>query len=447
MDLLELYKVMNEGTINVLEHYFEMSRPDAERALSIYKIFGRQTEQVVQYLSIARQYEASTKLEVPRLKHAPTTLTSSLEEYLNDPDFEVNRRQYLAQQEAKRSVRAIPASQAPSKPQERTSRNDAFPTTTPSKAPAASTQALKGPPADLIDFFESIDSNQQPMAQQDIATQGYNQSFQQQQFQPQQTGYNPFLQQHTGSPFQQQQFQQQVEQPQQFQQQPPQFQQQQMQPIQTDFTGAGFGGYTAQPNGGQAQGYSVQSPLSAGPQNGTPSFNQSPQPLQPQQTSTNPFRQSIMPAGFPSNSLSPAMQNPHRQSTNPFAKGPVQSSGAPVTGNDFFGSTAFSSQPQTQQQQFQSSSPLYTGATSPPQQAGQSPTPIQPQKTGTNPFAKNRSPPPSAAPLVANVTGSTNPFRQSAFVNQQTGQPWQRTDQGIFGNMETIPVFPRPGQN
>ena len=49
MDLLELYKVMNEATINILEHYFEMSRPDAERALLIYKTFGKQTDQVVQY--------------------------------------------------------------------------------------------------------------------------------------------------------------------------------------------------------------------------------------------------------------------------------------------------------------------------------------------------------------------------------------------------------------
>ena len=449
MDLLELFKVMNEGTINVLEHYFEMSRPDAERALSIYKTFGRQTEQVVQYLSIARQYETSTRLEVPRLKHAPTTLTSSLEDYLNDPDFEINRRQYLAQQEAKRTGRVLPAPQGPSKPQENTSRIDAFSSVPTSNPPAASKQPAKGPPTDLIDFFESIDSNQQPMAHQGAAPQTYGPSpgIQQQQFQPQQTGYNPFLQQSAGPQFTPQQFQQPPDQQYQQQQFPPQ---QQMQPIQTDFTGAGFGGYTAQPNGSQPQqAYTMQSSLSPLPQNGIADFNQSLQPLQPQQTSTNPFRQSTMPTGFTANSLSPTTQNLNRQSTNPFAKSSVPNTfaGAPVAASAFFGSSAFGSPNETQHDS-QSQPSLFTGAGSPQQQSHQGfPALIQTQKTGTNPFAKDRSPPPAATPLIANPTGSTNPFRQSAFVNQQTGQGWQRSDQGIFGNIETVPVFPRPEQN
>jgi hypothetical protein len=450
MDLLELFKVMNEGTINVLEHYFEMSRPDAERSLSIYKTFGRQTEQVVQYLSLARQYETSTRLEVPRLKHAPTTLTSSLEDYLNDPDFEINRRQYLAQQEAKRSGRALPTPQATSKSQGKTSRSDPFSSSATTNPPTTSKQPAKGPPPDLIDFFDSIESNQQPMANQNQPAQSYapDPGFQQQQFQPQQTGYNPFLQQSTGQQYPPQQFQQ----PQGPQYQQQQFSpQQQMQPVQTDFTGAGFGGYTAQSNGSQGQQpYPVQSPLSIIPQNGIAEFHQPPQPLQPQQTSTNPFRQSSMPTGFAATSLSPATQTPNRLSTNPFAKGPVhsQSAGVPAVANEFFGSTAFGSPHQTQQQDFQSHSALFAGATSPPQQSQQaSPAPMQPQRTGTNPFAKNRSPPPAVAPLIANPTGSTNPFRQSAFVNQQTGQGWQRSDQGVFGNVETVPIFPRPGQN
>merc|ERR1711939_1028791 len=205
MDLLELFKVMNEGTINVLEHYFEMSRPDAERALQIYKTFGRQTEQVVQYLSLARQYEMSTRLEVPKLKHAPTTLTASLEEYLNDPDFEMNRRQYLAQQEAKRTGKPIPSaatSKAFEKPPNMTAQNQPRSQPPPQQQP-------KGPAPDLIDFFESIEQNQQPMAQLNNPQQQFQtgmpqaQPYQQQQIpmqMPQQTGFNPFLQQQQQQP-------------------------------------------------------------------------------------------------------------------------------------------------------------------------------------------------------------------------------------------------------
>ncbi|RMD44333.1 hypothetical protein DV735_g830, partial [Chaetothyriales sp. CBS 134920] len=423
MDLLELFKVMNEGTINVLEHYFEMSRPDAERALNIYKTFGKLTEQVVQYLSLARQYESSTRLQVPKLKHAPTTLTSSLEDYLNDPDFEINRRQYLAQQEAKRSGRPIPAPAPVSAPPAAVTRaapaqqNAVNAGTQPTAAVVA-----RGPAPDLIDFFESIEQNQTTLGQQPqqppqlqqpqfTAAFAQTQQFPQAYQVPQQTGFNPFVQ------------------PQITQQPLPS--QPQLAPVQTDFSGAAFATYTPQ-QPPQTQHFQYSSPLSTIPSNGSPVQS----PLQPQHTSTNPFRQSVPPPG----AASPATI----QSTNPFAKSepnPLTQQAAPAP--SFFNPT----------------SPGATASTSPFAAAPQphsastpSAAPLQAQRTGTNPFAKSLSPPPATQPLVASPTGSTNPFRQSAFVNQQTGLGWQHTNQGtLFGlDVNAVPttqVFPRPGAN
>ncbi len=63
-----------------------MSKPDAERAMEIYNNFTKQTDFVVQYLSTARQYEHQTRVEVPKLKHAPVNLGKQLQEYLKDED-------------------------------------------------------------------------------------------------------------------------------------------------------------------------------------------------------------------------------------------------------------------------------------------------------------------------------------------------------------------------
>lgn len=423
----------------ILEHYFEMSRPDAERALNIYKTFAKLTDQVVQYLSLARQYETSTRLEVPKLKHAPTTLTASLDEYLNDSDFEINRRQYLAQQESKRTGKPIPtpalakaASTATEKP---VKADSSFPIPTNKQARPIS----KGPAPDLIDFFESIEQNQQPMAQppypqQQQFQQGLAPNPQYTQFQtaPQATGYNPFLQSPMG--------------------QAPQAPPQQPQQLQPDFAGTGFGGYTAQPQQPQqTPAFQFPTSLSTIHQNGVSDFQSQPQvqspvqQIQPQQT--NPFRQSMMPTG----ASPPPVNSPQgRQGTNPFSKQPT---GASQGGFEQNNSSAFGlQQPQSQQQELQSNSPFFASSPPPAQNGApqfSSAAPLQQQRTGTNPFAKNRSPPP-AAPLVANVTGSTNPFRQSAFVNQQTGQGWQHSTQGTFSgfdmnNVSTTPVFPRPG--
>ena len=407
----------------------------------------------------------STRLEVPKLKHAPTTLTSSLEDYLNDPDFEVNRRQYLAQQEAKKSGKPMPTTAPRSTPFDKETKVVA---SLPASAQAASnppaTQQLKGPAPDLIDFFGSIEQNQQPMAQQNAHPQQFTGGYPQAQQYPQttqQTGYNPFLPQ---SPTYGQGQQQQ--------------QQQQPQPLQPDFTGAGFGGYGPQPTQQQTSQHNpYQSPLQSIPQNGMPSFHApnhvqsnvqaSPQQLQRQPTSSNPFRQSVMPTGTSVSSASP----PTRQSTNPFARSanvqqPFQQQSFPVdvVTSPISASSPFASAPpQSQQSEFQTNSPLF----SPPPQSTTSPTSqseavqqLQPQRTGTNPFARNRSPPKpgsqfqpgSSSPLVANPTGSTNPFRQSAFVNQQTGTGWQHSTQGTFSgfdvnNVDTVPIFPRPGHN
>jgi len=415
-----------------LEHYFELSKPDAKRALNIYQTFVKQTDLVVQYLSIARLHEHSTRLEIPKIKHAPTSLTNALEEYLNDKDFEINRRQYLAEKEAKK---------AGGKPTNGNTKllSDTKPAaTSPSPPPHPLAPSAPAVSAPLIDFFESIQDNQQTMAQPQM-----------QQF-PQQTGFQQpgmqLPQQTTSMPFpQQQNFGQQDGQstnPFAQMQQPPQPQ------LQTQMTGAGFGGYTPQP-------FSPQNTLAPIPQNGVPIFSQQPlqQPslaaesLQPQHTSTNPFRQSIMPPPQPTGIAEPKLLgNPTgslgRSTTNPFAKHNTgfQPSQSPPSSSPF-------SLPSIQ-------TPQINLSFAQPQQQ-QPLQPLQPTPTGTNPFARNASPvqgtPSPQGGLTVHATGSTNPFRQSAFVNQQTGQGWQSSGQGTLGgmNLEQVPttnVFPRPGQ-
>ncbi|KAK5135093.1 hypothetical protein LTR08_005618 [Meristemomyces frigidus] len=475
-DLLDLYNVENEAVMNVLSHYFEMSRPDAERAIKIYRAFCKQTDLVVQYLSTARQYEHATRLEIPKIKHAPTMLVNSLQDYLDDNNFEVNRRQYLAEQEGKRTGKSAQSRSLQPKLSKASAAASAA--TQPiaasqNKVDAVMSQpAAKGPAPDLIDFFGSIEQNQQPMAQnasQQFQAQptGFPMQTQQtgfptaQQQQPQQPAEHPMQAQQTGFPTAQQQPQQAFGFPQAPQQtgmnglpmdgastnpfgQPHQ-QQQQPQPLQAQFTGAGFGGYGPQPpqqqqpfQSGNAFAQQAQNMFASPAQSQSPVQMQPLQSIQPQPTeSTNPFRQSTMPTGASTAFSTPpfAQQGlPQRQNTNPFARNISPAAAVP---------NAFAA-PAPQQQQQQQPSPF------PPEQ----PQVLQAQPTGTNPFARAVAQQPTAqmppqSALQVQQTG-TNPFRQSAFVNQQTGAGWQNAGPqatiGGLANVETIPVFPRPGQ-
>lgn len=57
------------------EHYFEMSKVDAESALAIYRHFCKQTEMVVEYLAVANKLQNLLNVSIPNLKHVRFTLS------------------------------------------------------------------------------------------------------------------------------------------------------------------------------------------------------------------------------------------------------------------------------------------------------------------------------------------------------------------------------------
>lgn len=432
-----------------------MSKPDAERAMDIYRTFTRQTDFVVQYLSIARQYEHHTRVEVPKLKHAPVNLGRQLEEYLKDPDFDIHRRQYLAELEAKKSKGGGGGGGGSSKmfknePASKADTAMAFSTANGPQQSSKPAEPAKGPDQDLIDFFGSIEQNQttmavQPQQQAPVQQTGVN-PWANNGFQMQPTGQVPaggFMAQPTGfannpAAFQQPNMAGFV------QQQQPQ-QPQQMQP---NFTGAGFGGFSPQPSFQPTSLSPIQQDTTASFQTASPTGFQT---LQMPQQTTNPFRQSMLMTGqmtgqpTPPTTTTPFQTAPQplqRQPTNPFAR-----TSPPAT------------QPFTSPTQPVNNSPFQTQ--SPVQQQ---PLPLQAMPTGTNPFARNfgqplvqqpqqqqleqqQQPMATGAGLVPQPTGTTNPFRQGAFVNHNTGMGWQNHQQPIGGgldHLETVPVFPRP---
>ncbi|KAK9464910.1 ANTH domain-containing protein [Lipomyces arxii] len=343
-DLLSLHQVVNEGMINVLEHYFEMSRFDAERALEMYKLFVDEMEGIVEYLHVARRLEGQTRLSVPNIKHAPTSLTASLEEYLNDPEFDVNRRQFLAAKEAKMAAHrtdveipnalTLAQQQQPQQIQQQ----------------AATTKKLS-PEQSLVDYFASIEQQESVFPES-----------------------SPQMQQTAPQP---------VQQP--VQQIPPQqgYVYPQSQPTLTqDFTGAGFGGYSAQPQVAMPTAQPYQP------------FSQPPQMLQLQQTGWGQSLFGSQDSQAPQPSVFDQMQPQRLESqptgsTNPFRKSTAFTGITP----QFTGTTSTSAV---------STNPFHKPLQAVPEY--ETPSPLVSQST--NPFARARQ-----SALVAQGTGSANPFR------------------------------------
>ncbi|KAI0675937.1 ANTH domain-containing protein [Trametes maxima] len=364
-DLLILFQACNEGVINVLEHYFEMSHIDAEEALAIYKHFCKQTEQVVEYLGVARKLQNLLNVPIPNLRHAPVSLASSLEEYLNDSNFEQNRIEYKTQKEAAERNARLGIKPSP-KPAESAS--------APKPAEASSSSDGTKTPGQkaLIDFFSAIEEEQQTMfnPQTNSPTSSYFQ---------QQAMHNPFQQQMmTGAVFAGAQA---------FGQQPQ---------LQAQPTGFLFPQNTAVPMGStnpfglQAQPQQFQ-PFLAPQQTGF---------LQPQMTGANPFRQSTL---FPQSTGMPSFgqQMGAQQSHNPF---PTQSPQPPPP------------QQQPPQPQAQQQNPMQAFGQFQPSGAGQQPQQPTSQPTGqpSFPFSNQFTGAPNALSNQPNGPTIVQPFAQSA---------------------------------
>ncbi|EST08493.1 protein of unknown function DUF1720 [Kalmanozyma brasiliensis GHG001] len=374
-DLLAIYTAINEGVINILEHYFEMARSDAERALELYRRFCRQTENVVAFLNSAKKASHSLNLAIPSLKHAPVSLAGALEEYLKDPNFEQNRQEY------KQNKAVADGTPSASTARPTSTISSAVPKSESKKSitiqePDKPDRKPKPPTSnqDLQDFFASIDNDGgQSIFSNVPAEQSF---FLQAQptgmmgmngfggmgmggMQPQMTGYNPFMaQQQTGMQM----------------------------PMQQQMTG--FGGMQPQMTG----------------------F------IQPQATGFNPFRPQVMPQptgfGGPFGAFDgqPNMFGQQQQQQQQPQQQQVQ-------------------QQQQQQQQAQQSQPFQALQ---PQHTATPSQPQLPQPNSNNAFGSNQSsalssfnsasstqpngqPQPSASPaptkaLLPQKTGSRNPF-------------------------------------
>ncbi|KIR31630.1 ENTH domain-containing protein [Cryptococcus deuterogattii MMRL2647] len=391
LDSLVKCKAGNEGVCNILEHYFEMSKVDATDSFEIYKSFIKQTDKVVDYLSIARKLHNVLNVPVPNLKHAPTGLVKALEEYLNDPNFEQNRIDYKKSLGVVEGGNRRPSNTEPTR-KASPDKNTSTPTKAASPAPEVKPQAPAGASQKIQDFFESIQADQQPTmfggapqqinyAQMTVNQHQQFNPFRQSMMMPQQTG---FMQpQMTGfSHTQQQGF---------------------LQPQQTGAMAFGRQSImpmsTGQPGAGGEFGF-VQPPYA---QTQQPQMQMQMQPqqtgfLQPQATGFNPFRQSIMPTGngMGADSLNGPMSQP--SSPSPFAQLSHQTQGQAQIQRP--GSTpAFSTPP---------SNVTATGPSSEPK-------PLKAQATGSkNPFA----PAGGAVPPVPSLPSQHQPLQKKPTMNE-----------------------------
>ncbi|XP_016565204.1 putative clathrin assembly protein At5g57200 isoform X5 [Capsicum annuum] len=80
----KIYCAINDVIISLVDFFFEMSKHDAIKALSIYKRAGQQAEHLAHFYDLCRGLDVARTFQFPTLKQPPASFLETMEEYIRE---------------------------------------------------------------------------------------------------------------------------------------------------------------------------------------------------------------------------------------------------------------------------------------------------------------------------------------------------------------------------
>ncbi|KAJ9550852.1 hypothetical protein OSB04_014897 [Centaurea solstitialis] len=80
----KIFCAINDGIINLVDLFFDMPRPEAVKALNIYKKAGKQGEYLVEFYDFCRHLDLARNFQFPILKLPPPSFLTTMEEYIRE---------------------------------------------------------------------------------------------------------------------------------------------------------------------------------------------------------------------------------------------------------------------------------------------------------------------------------------------------------------------------
>ncbi|XP_010536897.1 PREDICTED: putative clathrin assembly protein At5g57200 [Tarenaya hassleriana] len=80
----KIYCAINDGIINLVDMFFEMSRHDAVKALNIYKRAGQQADNLAEFYEYCKGLEIARNFQFPTLRQPPPSFLATMEEYIKE---------------------------------------------------------------------------------------------------------------------------------------------------------------------------------------------------------------------------------------------------------------------------------------------------------------------------------------------------------------------------
>ncbi|KAJ8444240.1 hypothetical protein Cgig2_028121 [Carnegiea gigantea] len=80
----KIYCAINDGIINLVDMFFDMSKHDAIKALDVYKRAGQQAEYLADFYEFCKRLDLARNFQFPTLRQPPPSFLATMEEYVKE---------------------------------------------------------------------------------------------------------------------------------------------------------------------------------------------------------------------------------------------------------------------------------------------------------------------------------------------------------------------------
>ncbi|XP_041004978.1 putative clathrin assembly protein At5g35200 [Juglans microcarpa x Juglans regia] len=81
---IKIYQAISDGTVNLVDKFFEMQRHDAMRALDIYRRAGQQADRLSEFYETCRSLDIGRGEKFIKIEQPPASFLQAMEEYVKD---------------------------------------------------------------------------------------------------------------------------------------------------------------------------------------------------------------------------------------------------------------------------------------------------------------------------------------------------------------------------
>ncbi|GMJ07526.1 hypothetical protein like AT5G35200 [Hibiscus trionum] len=81
---VKIYQAISDGTVNLVDKFFEMQRPDALKALDIYRRAGQQAERLSEFYEVCKSLDVGRGERFIKIEQPPASFLQAMEEYVRE---------------------------------------------------------------------------------------------------------------------------------------------------------------------------------------------------------------------------------------------------------------------------------------------------------------------------------------------------------------------------